>query len=95
MERRDVSVNISFLSLMYQYTINFVVRFFDIPMESLAEIKSSSEVYGYMTDGLLKGVPISGVKMHDIKVIVIYISTVLRRSTSCFGRSMLLQTRRS
>jgi glycerol kinase len=35
-------------------------RFFKIPMDLLPEIRSSSEVYGSIADGVLKGVPISG-----------------------------------
>jgi glycerol kinase len=34
---------------------------FDIPMSMLPEIRSSSEVYGEVADGPLKGVPIAGV----------------------------------
>ena len=36
-------------------------RFFKIPMDLLPKIRSSSEVYGFVADGVLKGVPISGV----------------------------------
>ncbi|KAL1124512.1 hypothetical protein AAG570_001138, partial [Ranatra chinensis] len=35
-------------------------RFFDIPLHVLPTIKSSSEVYGYLYDTALRGVPISG-----------------------------------
>ncbi|KDR21321.1 glycerol kinase 3-like isoform X2 [Zootermopsis nevadensis] len=35
-------------------------KFFRIPMDLLPEIRSSSEIYGYLTDGSLQGVPISG-----------------------------------
>ncbi|KAJ4436336.1 hypothetical protein ANN_18967, partial [Periplaneta americana] len=35
-------------------------KFFGIPMDLLPEIRSSSEIYGYLTDGSLQGVPISG-----------------------------------
>uniref|UniRef100_A0A1L8E1W7 Probable glycerol kinase n=1 Tax=Nyssomyia neivai TaxID=330878 RepID=A0A1L8E1W7_9DIPT len=34
--------------------------FFEIPQEVLPEIRSSSEVYGTMASGVLKGVPLSG-----------------------------------
>ncbi|XP_063064624.1 glycerol kinase 3-like isoform X2 [Engraulis encrasicolus] len=34
--------------------------FFDIPMEMLPEVRSSSEIYGYTSSGPLAGVPISG-----------------------------------
>lgn len=36
-------------------------RYFDIPMQILPEIKSSSEIYGNITVGPLKGITISGV----------------------------------
>lgn len=36
-------------------------KIFGIPMSVLPQIKSSSEIYGYLTDSVLKGVPISGV----------------------------------
>ncbi|CAP35904.1 Protein CBG18455 [Caenorhabditis briggsae] len=35
-------------------------EFFDLPMEILPEIKSSAEVYGYLKNGPLEGVPLSG-----------------------------------
>ncbi|XP_022918245.1 glycerol kinase 3-like isoform X2 [Onthophagus taurus] len=35
-------------------------KIFDIPMSILPEIKSSSEIYGYLTQSFLKGIPISG-----------------------------------
>ncbi|XP_068185257.1 glycerol kinase 3-like isoform X2 [Antennarius striatus] len=35
-------------------------RYFDVPMEILPEVRSSSEVYGLMKSGSLAGVPISG-----------------------------------
>ncbi|KAM6984942.1 glycerol kinase-like [Aplochiton taeniatus] len=34
--------------------------YFDVPMEILPTVRSSSEIYGYMTSGSLAGVPISG-----------------------------------
>uniref|UniRef100_A0A672V3R8 Probable glycerol kinase n=1 Tax=Strigops habroptila TaxID=2489341 RepID=A0A672V3R8_STRHB len=37
-----------------------VFRFFDIPMEILPKVRSSSEIYGLMKSGALTGVPISG-----------------------------------
>uniref|UniRef100_A0A224XMQ6 Probable glycerol kinase n=1 Tax=Panstrongylus lignarius TaxID=156445 RepID=A0A224XMQ6_9HEMI len=37
-----------------------LLKFFNIPEHVLPEIKSSSEIYGYMEDTSLKGVPISG-----------------------------------
>lgn len=40
----------------------YLCKVFDIPMHILPEIKSSSEIYGYITDvTLLTGIPISGV----------------------------------
>ncbi|XP_050703171.1 glycerol kinase-like isoform X2 [Eriocheir sinensis] len=36
-------------------------KFFKIPMSVLPEIRSSAEIYGYITDGPLLGIPISGV----------------------------------
>lgn len=36
-------------------------NFFDIPMSILPEIRSSSEIYGYLSLSALKGIPISGV----------------------------------
>ncbi|XP_022902215.2 glycerol kinase 3-like isoform X1 [Onthophagus taurus] len=38
----------------------FLCDTFDIPIEILPQIKSSAEIYGYLTETLLKGVPISG-----------------------------------
>uniref|UniRef100_A0A8C6NP97 Probable glycerol kinase n=1 Tax=Nothobranchius furzeri TaxID=105023 RepID=A0A8C6NP97_NOTFU len=35
-------------------------RYFDIPMEILPNVRSSSEIYGWMNSGSLSGVPISG-----------------------------------
>ncbi|XP_072761014.1 glycerol kinase 3 isoform X1 [Anoplolepis gracilipes] len=37
-----------------------LLSFFKIPAEILPEIRSSSEIYGYIQDELLQGVPISG-----------------------------------
>ncbi len=36
--------------------------FFDIPVDILPEIRSSSEVYGHLTETKLKGLPVSGVR---------------------------------
>lgn len=36
-------------------------RYFEIPMKLLPEIKSSSEIYGKIAVGPLKGIPLSGV----------------------------------
>lgn len=38
-------------------------KVFDIPMSILPQIKSSSEIYGCLTESVLKGVPISGVSL--------------------------------
>ncbi|XP_036421141.1 glycerol kinase-like isoform X3 [Colossoma macropomum] len=35
-------------------------KYFDVPIEILPEVRSSSEIYGYMSSGSLVGVPISG-----------------------------------
>ncbi|KAJ8725648.1 hypothetical protein PYW08_003831 [Mythimna loreyi] len=37
-----------------------LLRFFDIPIEILPKIKSSAEIYGYISTGSLLGVPIAG-----------------------------------
>ncbi|XP_076756058.1 glycerol kinase 3 isoform X2 [Xylocopa sonorina] len=37
-----------------------LLSFFNIPIEILPEIRSSSEIYGYIQDDVLAGVPISG-----------------------------------
>nr|CAD7400598.1 unnamed protein product [Timema cristinae] len=39
---------------------NTLCKFFGIPMEVLPDIRSSSEIYGYITEGCLQGLPISG-----------------------------------
>ena len=36
-------------------------NFFSVPISALPKIHSSAEILGYMADGPLKGVPISGV----------------------------------
>ncbi|KAG6454184.1 hypothetical protein O3G_MSEX008547 [Manduca sexta] len=58
----DVS-NASRTMLMNIENLNWdplLMRFFEVPKSVLPEIKSSSEIYGYISDGPLKGVPISG-----------------------------------
>ncbi|XP_066497211.1 glycerol kinase-like isoform X2 [Hoplias malabaricus] len=35
-------------------------EYFDVPIEILPEVRSSSEIYGYLISGSLEGVPISG-----------------------------------
>ncbi|KAH9630697.1 hypothetical protein HF086_003988 [Spodoptera exigua] len=37
-----------------------LLRFFDIPIQILPKIKSSAEIYGYISSGSLLGVPIAG-----------------------------------
>ncbi|KAJ0184115.1 hypothetical protein K1T71_000538 [Dendrolimus kikuchii] len=37
-----------------------LLKFFEIPKSVLPEIKSSSEIYGYISDGPLSGIPIAG-----------------------------------
>ncbi|XP_015592456.1 glycerol kinase [Cephus cinctus] len=39
---------------------NTLLSFFKIPREILPEIRSSSEVYGHIQEGVMRGVPISG-----------------------------------
>ncbi|KAK4317811.1 hypothetical protein Pmani_011135 [Petrolisthes manimaculis] len=56
--------NASRTMLMNIKTLNWdanLCKFFNIPMAVLPEIRSSSEIYGYITKGPLLGVPISGV----------------------------------
>uniref|UniRef100_A0A0P4WJA2 Probable glycerol kinase n=1 Tax=Scylla olivacea TaxID=85551 RepID=A0A0P4WJA2_SCYOL len=53
---RTMLMNISTL----QWDAN-LCKFFKIPMSILPEIRSSSEIYGYITKGPLLGIPISGV----------------------------------
>ncbi|XP_043198995.1 glycerol kinase-like [Amphibalanus amphitrite] len=40
---------------------DYLCRFFDIPRSVLPQIRSSSEVYGHLVSGALKGVPIAGI----------------------------------
>ena len=39
----------------------YLLSFFQIPEELLPQIRSSSEIYGCIAEGVLQGVPISGV----------------------------------
>lgn len=51
---------------MNLHTLNWdanLCKVFDIPQAILPEIRSSSEIYGYLTDTVLRGVPISGVSL--------------------------------
>lgn len=41
-----------------------LLRFFDIPKQILPKIKSSSEIYGYISTGSLLGTPIAGVSQY-------------------------------
>lgn len=55
--------NASRTMLMNIHTLKWdpvLLKFFDIPLEILPEIRSSSEVYACITNGVLQGVPISG-----------------------------------
>lgn len=38
-------------------------KIFDIPMDVLPQIKSCSEIYGYLSESVLSGLPISGVRI--------------------------------
>ncbi|XP_015599530.1 glycerol kinase isoform X2 [Cephus cinctus] len=56
--------NASRTMLMNIETLNWdptLCRYFDIPMKLLPEIKSSSEIYGKVEVGPLRGIPISGI----------------------------------
>lgn len=58
--------------LMNIYSLRWdpqLCKFFDIPMKILPEIRSSSEIYGYMSNTGIKGIPISGVRI-KIKYVV-------------------------
>lgn len=44
----------------------FCCSFFDVPLKILPKILSSSEIYGYFSDGPLKGKPISGVSWNSL-----------------------------
>ncbi|XP_053626091.1 glycerol kinase 3-like isoform X2 [Plodia interpunctella] len=55
--------NASRTQLMSLKSLNWdkgLLRFFDIPLQILPKIKSSSEIYGYISTGSLIGVPIAG-----------------------------------
>lgn len=76
----------------------FCLKFFNIPEKILPKIRSSSEIYGNITDGILQGVPISGVswnlfKEYAISYLKLFLKllfknfTVFRRPTSSSGWS--------
>lgn len=44
-----------------------VCQFFGVPLHILPTVKSSSEIYGTVKDGLLKGIPISGVSFSTLR----------------------------
>lgn len=48
-----------------------LLSFFNIPPEILPEIRSSSEIYGYIQDDVLSGVPISGVSISCTTFVII------------------------
>jgi glycerol kinase len=55
--------NASRTMLMNIHTLQWdpsLCKFFGVPMDILPEIRTSSEVYGVIADGLLKGVPLCG-----------------------------------
>ncbi|XP_047524248.1 glycerol kinase isoform X1 [Pieris napi] len=55
--------NASRTMLMNIETLNWdplLMKFFEIPKSVLPQIKSSSEIYGYIADGPLRSIPISG-----------------------------------
>ena len=65
--------------LMNLETLNwdpFLLKFFDIPSSILPQIRSSSEIYGFLTATPLGGTPISGVI--DQKARLSYYSNVLK-----------------
>lgn len=51
-----------------------LLSFFNIPPEILPQIRSSSEIYGYIQDELLQGVPISGVCNPLLLIFIILLS---------------------
>lgn len=56
--------NASRTMLMNLDTLNWdplLLKYFNIPQKILPEIRSSSEIYGYIQDKLLEGIPISGI----------------------------------
>lgn len=65
-----------------------LLRFFDIPIEILPKIKSSAEIYGYISTGSLLGTPVAGVK----KSLLYYILHVvaLRAMNSFRFKSVLI-----
>lgn len=50
-------------------------RYFNIPMLSLPKIRSSSEIYGNIKVGQLKGIPISGVSLITVIFHCIFVPT--------------------
>lgn len=52
-----------------------LLSFFKIPSNILPQIRSSSEIYGYIQDELLQGVPISGVGLISsiTQTVIIYV----------------------
>ena len=90
------------INYSYKLKIFFFVfehRFFDIPTSILPEIRSSSEIYGYLTSEHLTGIPISGVWYHrslndNEACFHSFFSplAVSGRSAGCFDWSTLSQT---
>jgi len=53
---------------------SLLCRFFDIPQHILPEIRSSAEVYGYVSNPeVLAGVPIAGVSMKVKCIFVLFL----------------------
>lgn len=48
----------------------YLLSFFSIPEDILPQIRSSSEIYGNIVDGVLQGIPISGVSWKYIQVFI-------------------------
>jgi len=71
----DVS-NASRTMLMNLKTLDWddrLLAFFSIPRSILADIYSSSEIYGYIRSGSLRGTPISGVRVSVIFIMYTYL----------------------
>ena len=49
----------------------YLLSFFQIPEDILPQIRSSSEIYGNIDDGVLQGVPISGVRCQFINMMIV------------------------
>lgn len=47
-------------------------KIFGIPQNLLPEIRSSSEIYGYTTESVLKNIPISGVRILYFAIFLLF-----------------------